>query len=88
VIVNRVHPSFGTEAVRPKHNSPLEPLRLVLEQSQAVAREQDDVLSTLTDALPAGTVVKIPFLDTDVHDLDGLASLAQWLTPAGNATSS
>jgi hypothetical protein len=60
----------------------------VLEQSQAVAREQDDVLSTLTDALPAGTVVKIPFLDTDVHDLDGLASLAQWLTPAGNATSS
>jgi anion-transporting ArsA/GET3 family ATPase len=88
VIVNRVHPSFGTEAVRLKHNSPLEPLRLVLEQSQAVAREQDDVLSTLTDALPAGTVVKIPFLDTDVHDLDGLASLAQWLTPAGNATSS
>jgi hypothetical protein len=28
-------------------------------------------------------VVKIPFLDTDVHDLDGLASLAQWLTPEG-----
>jgi anion-transporting ArsA/GET3 family ATPase len=83
IVVNRVHPSFGSDRLDDHGDGPLAPFITVLHDSQAVAAGQDTVLATLTDELPAGAVVKIPFLDTDVHDLDGLASLAQWLTPEG-----
>jgi anion-transporting ArsA/GET3 family ATPase len=85
IVVNRVHPSFGSDRLDDRGDGPLAPFITVLHDSQAVAAGQDTVLATLTDELPAGAVVKIPFLDTDVHDLDGLASLAQWLTPEGKA---
>ena len=81
IVVNRVHPSFGRERLDGLADGPLAPFLTVLHESQSVAAGQDRVLTTLTDELPAGAVVKIPFLDTDVHDLAGLASLAQWLTP-------
>jgi anion-transporting ArsA/GET3 family ATPase len=83
IVVNRVHPSFGSERLDGLADGPLAPFITVLHDSQTVAVGQDTVLATLTNELPAGAVVKIPFLDTDVHDLDGLASLAQWLTPEG-----
>lgn len=83
IVVNRVHPSFGSDHLGGLGDGPLAPFISVLHDSQTVAVGQDTVLATLTDELPAGAVVKIPFLDTDVHDLDGLASLAQWLTPEG-----
>ncbi len=83
IVVNRVHPSFGLERLDGLGDGPLAPFITVLHDSQTVAVGQDNVLATLTDEVPAGAVVKIPFLDTDVHDLDGLASLAQWLTPEG-----
>jgi anion-transporting ArsA/GET3 family ATPase len=83
IVVNRVHPSFGSDRLDGLGDGPLAPFISVLHDSQTVAGGQDTVLATLTDELPAGAVVKIPFLDTDVHDLDGLASLAQWLTPEG-----
>ena len=83
IVVNRVHPSFGSDRLDDHGDGPLAPFITVLHDSQAVAAGQDTVLATLTHELPAGAVVKIPFLDTDVHDLDGLASLAQWLTPEG-----
>ena len=83
IVVNRVHPSFGSDRLGALGDGPLTPFITVLHDSQTVAAGQDTVLATLTNELPAGAVVKIPFLDTDVHDLDGLASLAQWLTPEG-----
>ena len=83
IVVNRVHPSFGSERLDGLADGPLAPFITVLHDSQTVAVGQDTVLATLTNELPAGAVVKIPFLDTDVHDLEGLASLAQWLTPEG-----
>jgi anion-transporting ArsA/GET3 family ATPase len=83
IVVNRVHPSFGSDRLDGLADGPLAPFITVLHDSQAVVAGQDTVLSSLTDKLPAGAVVKIPFLDTDVHDLEGLASLAQWLTPEG-----
>ena len=83
IVVNRVHPSFGSDRLDDHGDGPLAPFITVLHDSQAVAAGQDTVLATLTHELPAGAVVKIPFLDTDVHDIDGLASLAQWLTPEG-----
>jgi anion-transporting ArsA/GET3 family ATPase len=83
IVVNRVHPSFGSDRLGALGDGPFTPFITVLHDSQTVAAGQDTVLATLTNELPAGAVVKIPFLDTDVHDLDGLASLAQWLTPEG-----
>lgn len=83
IVVNRVHPTFGSERLDGLGDGPLAPFITVLHDSQTVAMGQDTVLATLTNEVPAGAVVKIPFLDTDVHDLDGLASLAQWLTPEG-----
>jgi anion-transporting ArsA/GET3 family ATPase len=85
IVVNRVHPFFGSERLDELGDGPLAPFITVLHESQTVAMGQDAVLAALTDEVPAGAVVKIPFLDTDVHDLDGLASLAQWLTPEGKA---
>ena len=85
IVVNRVHPSFGSDRLGALGDGPFTPFITVLHDSQTVAAGQDTVLATLTDELPAGAVVKIPFLDTDVHDLDGLASLAQWLTPEGTS---
>ena len=82
IVVNRVHPSFGSSHLDGLDDGPLAPFITVLHDSQTVAAGQDAVLASLTDELPAGAVVKIPFLDTDVHDLDGLAVLAQWLTPS------
>ena len=82
VVVNRVHPSFGPAPKRTTSDASLHPFLLVLEQSQTVASPQDEVLATLTESIPSDAVVKIPFLDNDVHDLDGLRSLSQWLIPA------
>jgi len=84
VIVNRVHPSFATKRALRTDDPALTPFVDVLNQSVAVATGQDQILSTLSTVLPAGAIVKIPFLDTDVHDLTGLAALAQWLTPSGD----
>ena len=83
IVVNRVHPSFGADRLDGLSDGPLAPFITVLHESQAVAAGQDTVLASLTEELPAGAVVRIPFLDADVHDLNGLASLAQWLTPKG-----
>ena len=81
IVVNRVHPTFGSHRLEGLSDGPLGPFVRALHDSQAVAAGQDVILESLTVDLPAGAVVKIPFLDTDVHDLEGLASLAQWLTP-------
>ncbi len=84
VIINRVHPSFGTTPTSASTEDPLQPFLTVMAESQSVATEQDAVLATLTDALGAGMVAKVPFLDNDVHDLEGLAALAEWLVPVEN----
>jgi len=81
LIVNRVHPSFGPIRIPKNVVLELQPFFEVLAQSDAVAHEQGAVLATLTDSLSAGATVRIPFLDTDVHDLVGLRSLSQWLAP-------
>jgi len=82
IVVNRVHPSFGADRLDELADGPLAPFVGALHDSQTVSASQDVILESLTADLPAGAVVKIPFLDTDVHDLEGLASLAQWLTPS------
>ena len=81
LVVNRVHPRFGTNELRGLAQGPLAPFVTVLHESQQVAAGEQNVLQTLTRTLTNGVVVNIPFLDADVHDLEGLARLSRWLTP-------
>lgn len=81
LVVNRVHPRFGTEEVRGLGEGPLAPFVTVLHESQQVAAGEQNVLEALTRTLTNGVVVNVPFLDTDVHNLDELGRLALWLTP-------
>jgi len=81
LVVNRVHPHFGANELRGLAEGPLAPFVTVLHQSQQVAAGEQNVLETLTRTLTNGAVVNVPFLDADVHDLEGLGRLAHWLTP-------
>jgi hypothetical protein len=40
---------------------------------QLVASREEEHLAGLAEHVAPAPVVKVPFLDTDVHDLDGLA---------------
>ena len=81
IVVNRVHPSFGPHLPSTAAIAPLAPFLEVLAQADDVARGQDAVLATILEDRSGTAVVRIPFLDTDVHDLDGLDALTHWLVP-------
>jgi anion-transporting ArsA/GET3 family ATPase len=56
-------------------------LRLHLDRSGAAQRERHAVAAALHGVDP-GTVVEVPLLPSDVHDLEGLHALGRWLYPA------
>ena len=41
-----------------------------------MASREEEHLAGLADAVAPAPVVRVPFLPTDVHDLDGLAEVA------------
>jgi hypothetical protein len=47
----------------------------------SVAAHEEDHLTGLTEKVAPAPVVRVPFLDTDVHDLEGLAAVAHHLFP-------
>jgi anion-transporting ArsA/GET3 family ATPase len=80
LVVNRVHPAFAPVAVRP--DAVEGPLRGILANHDRLARsvsEENRALSTLFDQLPDCPVARVALLATDVHDLDGLATMADLL---------
>lgn len=84
VIVNRVHPSFGSPIRGTEADGPLGAFVTVLTEAGVVASQQDDLLESVVADLRDVAVVRIPFLDADVHDLAGLRALAGWFSPAGS----
>jgi len=83
LIVNRMHPRFGdglAEAARERaatlQGTPLGDLYRNLSDFQLVASREEEHLAGLADAVAPAPVVRVPFLSTDVHDLEGLAGLA------------
>lgn len=52
--------------------------RMMADFDQVATREEAH-LATLTERLPDTPVVRVPFLASDVHDLDGLAEVGRWL---------
>lgn len=88
LIVNRVHPSFTSESpadVRPRADeragTALGDLTANLADLTAVAQRERDHLTGLAERIAPSPVVLVPFLDTDVHDLGGLARIGSHLFP-------
>jgi len=94
LVVNRLHPRFDGEEVRPPDAFPvedvsglgpeeaaaaLEALRRNWGELEEVARREEGFVETIREKVE-GTVVRVPFLEQDVHDLDGLSVVAGHLT--------
>jgi len=84
LVVNRMHPRFGdglAEAARERaatlEGTDLGGLYRNLADFQAVASREDEHLAGLTSVVHPAPVVRVPFLRTDVHDLEGLRALAE-----------
>jgi anion-transporting ArsA/GET3 family ATPase len=86
LVVNRMHPRFGegdADAVEARAGAvaggPLGPLYRNLADFAQVAQREEQHLDELTGLIAPAPVVRVPFLATDVHDLDGLAAVGRHL---------
>ncbi|MCB1251514.1 MAG: ArsA family ATPase [Acidimicrobiales bacterium] len=83
LIVNRVHPRFTDapadalrERARTFAGTDLGGLYENLADFALVASREEDNLRGLTERVAPAPVVRVPFLRTDVHDVEGLARVA------------
>jgi len=88
LIVNRVHPHFGAgppaaveRRAQALEGTALAPFAANLADFASLAATEDGHLAGLTGRVAPAPVVKVPFLDTDVHDLSGLDRIATHLFP-------
>ncbi len=87
LVANRMFPSFGTvpqalgEAAA--GSAPLAALARNLEEFDRVATREKAHVETLSSHLPGTPIIAVPFLSTDVHDLDGLDEVGVWLFGRG-----
>ena len=88
LVVNRVHPVPILEpepAIRARISAlsatPLAPFATALLEAVTIAGTEDTHLHELTAALGDAPIVRVPFLDADVHDLVGLERLAAIVFP-------
>jgi anion-transporting ArsA/GET3 family ATPase len=86
LVVNRMHPSFGgglaeaaRERARTLDGSDLGGLYANLADFQLVAAGEEAHLVGLSELVAPAPVVRVPFLPSDVHDLDGLAAVGRYL---------
>jgi hypothetical protein len=83
-----MHPTFGrglAEAASGRADTlagtDLGGLYRNLADFQLVASREEHHLSGLAQAVAPAPVVRVPFLSTDVHDVDGLTALAALMLP-------
>ncbi len=86
LIVNRMHPRFGeglAEANRARAETlagtDLGGLYDNLADFALVASRDEEHLAGLAEQVAPAPVARVPLLDTDVHDLDGLAEIGRHL---------
>jgi anion-transporting ArsA/GET3 family ATPase len=86
LIVNRMHPRFSdasadamAERAKTLAGTDLGSLYANLADFLHVASREEQHLAGLTERVRPAPVIRVPFLDTDVHDLDGLAEVATHL---------
>ncbi len=84
LVVNRLHPRFpeqgpSTGPAEPRGEGGLAVLERNLADFRAVAEREESNLAVLAERVSPAPVARIPFLAGDVHDLDGLAQIADHL---------
>jgi anion-transporting ArsA/GET3 family ATPase len=91
LIVNRMHPRFGEgrpEEARARgvtlDGTDLGGLYRNLADFQLVASREEEHLAGLAEAVAPAPVVRVPFLATDVHDIEGLDRVGQHLDLAAH----
>ncbi len=86
VVVNRVLPSVSTsperatELVRSLAGTQAAGAAVALADLAGSGAEDQSRIHEITDAAPDAIMVQVPLLADDVHDLDGLATIADLLT--------
>jgi anion-transporting ArsA/GET3 family ATPase len=90
LVINRLHPRFGdgrAESARERATTfagtPLGGLYANLADFQLVASEEESHLAGLAGRVPGASLMRVPYLPSDVHDLDGMAVVAAYLFPSG-----
>ena len=78
LVVNRVHPRFdsGGELPAAPPGSALDALAANLRGYQAVNRREEEAFAALVVQVAPSPVARVPLLDIDVHDVEGLALVA------------
>jgi anion-transporting ArsA/GET3 family ATPase len=86
LVVNRVHPVFGTMSsalarVESERfaGTELGDLWRNLADFRQIAEAEQDAVAGLADQVAPAPMVSVPFLRSDVHDLDGLAEIGTFL---------
>jgi len=86
LIVNRIHPRFGdgmAEADRQRASTlgDTDLARLYANRAdfRQIADGEERHMETLTKRVAPAPVVRVPFLDSDVHDVEGLGEVARYL---------
>jgi anion-transporting ArsA/GET3 family ATPase len=86
LVVNRMHPRFSEaspdtvrERARTFAGTDLAGLYANLADFLTVARNEEDHLRGLAERVAPAPVLRVPFLSSDVHDLDGLDEVARYL---------
>jgi anion-transporting ArsA/GET3 family ATPase len=86
LIVNRMHPKFSDaspdamrERSRTLEGTDLGGLYGNLADFLTVASREEAHVAGLAERVAPAPVVRVPFLQTDVHDLDGLGQVARYL---------
>jgi len=81
LVVNRVHPAFGpvSAVVEERPGGPLGALLENHARLRTLAAEEDRSVSALVAQVAPSPVARVPLLDSDVHDLEGLGAVADRL---------
>ena len=82
LVINRMHPNFAdglAEATRERANSlegtAIGDLYRNLADFQLVSSREEEHVESLAAKVAPAPVVRVPFLRSDVHDLDGLRQI-------------
>jgi anion-transporting ArsA/GET3 family ATPase len=86
LVVNRMFPYFGPvpEGLDPglMASPGVDALLTNLRDLDHVTTREEQHVAALADRLPGAPIIRVPFLSDDIHDLDGLSAVGQWLFDA------
>lgn len=86
LVVNRVHPRFGSgspvelrERARTYAQTDLGALYANLADFASISANEEEHLEGLSAEVAPAPVIRVPYLASDVHDIEGLETVGAWL---------